>query len=124
LVEVARRHLSGSPPCQPNEIAASLGVSGLGNMVDQFVQNGILLRSAEPPGIALARPPEDISVQEVLNIVNGGDIQDLNASGPAVDLLARQQRSIQKTNDRINLKTLASENCEKSVRVAQLQRHP
>jgi membrane protein len=123
LVEVTRRHLSGSPPCQPNEIAAALGVSGLGNMVDEFVQNGILLRSAEPPGIALARPPEDISVQEVLKIVNGGEIQELNASGPVVDLLARQQQSIQKTNEGTNLKVLASEGREKPVRVAQLQRH-
>jgi membrane protein len=123
LVEVTRRHLSGSPPCQPNEIAAALGVSGLGNMVDEFVQNGILLRSAEPPGIALARPPEDISVQEVLKIVNGGEIQELNASGPVVDLLARQQQSIQKTNEGTNLKVLASEGREKPVRVAQLKRH-
>jgi membrane protein len=123
LVEVARRHISGLPPCQPNEIAASLGVSGFGNLVDQLIREGILLRCIEPPGIALARPPEDISVEEILRIVNGGDMEQLNASGVVVDFLHRQQHAIQKTFEGINLKTLASEDQDKPVRIAQLQRH-
>jgi membrane protein len=123
LAEVARRHLSAGPPCQPNEIAAALGVSGFGNLVDQFIRSGILLRCVDPPGIALARPPEDISVEEILRIVNGGDIQDLHASGPVVDLLARQNQARQKAIEGANLRTLASEGREKPLRVAQLQRH-
>jgi membrane protein len=123
LAEVARRHLTGAPPCQPNEIAAALGVSGLGSLVDQFIRSGILVRCADPPGVMLARPPEDISVHEVIRIVNGGDTRELHASGPVLDLLVRQEQATQKAIEGTNLRTLALQDLEKPLRVAQLQRH-
>src|SRR5688572_10986567 len=77
LVEITRRHFSDRPPWQPTELAAALGVSSVENFIDDFVGAGILLRSADPEGVALARPPESVSVKDVLDIVSDSAAQHL-----------------------------------------------
>src|SRR5919106_1753558 len=79
LVEITRRHFSDRPPWQPTELAASLGVSSLENFIDDFVRAGILLRSSEPEGVALARPPESVSVKDILDIVGDATVQELKS---------------------------------------------
>src|SRR5919106_1289858 len=79
LVEITRRHCSDRPPWQPTELAASLGVSSLENFIDDFVRAGILLRSSEPEGVALARPPESVSVKDILDIVGDATVQELKS---------------------------------------------
>ncbi len=63
LVEITRRLFSHEPPWEQTELAARFGVSSLGNLIDEFVRAGILLRAAEPEGVALARPPENVNVR-------------------------------------------------------------
>ncbi len=107
LVEITRRHCSDRPPWQPTELAASLGVSSLENFIDDFVRAGILLRSSEPEGVALARPPESVSVKDILDIVGDATVQDLKSTGPAADILARRDRAVHEALDGITLKSLA-----------------
>jgi len=47
-----------STPWEQTELAARFGVSSLGNLIDDLVRSSILLKSEEPEGVALARPPE------------------------------------------------------------------
>src|ERR671923_1771119 len=70
LVEITRRHLSEQPLWQPTELAAALGVSSLENLIGDFVRAGILLRSSEPEGVALARPAESVTVKDILDVVS------------------------------------------------------
>jgi membrane protein len=106
LAEIARRHLSHRPPWEQTELAARLGVSSLGNLIDEFVRSGILLKSAEPEGIALARPPENIFVKEILEKVRGSTTHDRGAIG---DVLLLRDQAAQKALEGITLKSLVEE---------------
>ena len=117
LVEITRRHLSDDDPWQPTALAAYLGVSSLDNVVDEFVRAGILLRSAEPEGIALARPPESVTVKDILDIVSDSAVQDVKNIGPAADVLLRRDQAVQKALDGMTLKSLAAENASPIVRL-------
>jgi membrane protein len=106
LAEIARRHLSHRPPWEQTELAARLGVSSLGNLIDEFVRSSILLKSAEPEGVALARPPENIFVKEIIEIVGGSTMHE---RGAIADVLLRCDQADQKALEGITLKSLVEE---------------
>ena len=116
LIEITRRYFSDENPWRSTELADYLGVSSLENFVDRFVRAGILLRSAEPEGIALARPPETLVVNDILDIVDDSATQDDKITGPAVDILLRRDQAVQNALDRITLKSLVTENRSTIVR--------
>jgi membrane protein len=122
LVEVARRHLAGTVPWKPLELASRLGVSSVDNLVNEFVRAGILLRSAEPPGIALARPPESVTVKEILDIVADTDVPELRAGGVIADVLMRRDQAVDNAMEGTNLKSLAAADSQgRNLRIAQFQ---
>ncbi|HEX2226828.1 MAG TPA: YhjD/YihY/BrkB family envelope integrity protein [Candidatus Binatia bacterium] len=110
LLEITRRHLSGRAPWAPAELSAFLGVSSLGNLIDDFVKMGILLKSAEPEGVALARPPETITVKEILDIVAAANGEEPKSSGAVGDVLSRRDQAVSKALEGTTLAALASEN--------------
>ena len=114
MVEITRRHFSDGPPWKPTELAASFGVSSLENFIDDFVRAGILLRSLDPEGVALARPPESVTVNDVLDIVSDSAAQKLRNPGPATDILTRRDRAVHDALEGITLKSLAAENSQGS----------
>jgi membrane protein len=109
LVEIAQRHFSDELPWEQTDLAARFGVSNLGSLIDEFIRAGILLRSAEPEGVALARPPEKIAVKDILDIVSDSATRDLENVGPVADVLRRRDQAVQKALDGITLKTLIEE---------------
>jgi membrane protein len=109
LVEITRRHLSEAPPWQPTELATYLGVSSLENLFDEFVRAGVLLRSAEPEGIALARPPESVAVKDILDIVAEATTPAVENGGPAAHALLRRDQAAQKALEGLTLRSLVSE---------------
>jgi membrane protein len=110
LVEIARRHSSDESPWDQTELAARFGVSNLGSLIDEFVRSGILLRSAEPEGIALAKPPERVTVKDILDIVGDSAAQDLKSTGPVADVLLRRDQAVQKALEGITLKSIIEQN--------------
>jgi membrane protein len=110
LVEITRRHFSDKNPWQSTKLADYLGVSSLENFIDKFVRAGILLRSADPEGVALARPPEAVTIKDILDIVDDSATQDDKNAGPAGDILRRRDQAVQTALDGITLKSLAAEN--------------
>jgi membrane protein len=114
MVEITRRHFSDGPPWKPTELAASFGVSSLENFIDDFVRAGILLRSLEPEGVALARPPENITVNDVLDIASDSAAHELRNPGPATDILTRRDRAVHDALEGITLKSLAADNSQGS----------
>jgi membrane protein len=109
LVEITRRHLSQAPPWQPTELAVNLGVLSLENIFDEFVRAGILLRSAEPEGIALARPPEAVTVREILDVVGDSAAPAVANDGPAAHVLRRRDQAVEKALEGMTLRSLVSE---------------
>jgi membrane protein len=117
LVEITRRHLSQAPPWQSTELAAYLGVPNLENLFDEYVRAGILLRSAEPEGVALARPPETVAVKEVLDIVGDSAALAIDHVGPANQILLQRDHAVRKALEGTNLRSLIEENSATIVRL-------
>jgi membrane protein len=109
LLEVTRRYISGQPPWHPSELAAFLGVPGLGNIVNKFICAGVLLKSAEPEGIVMAQPPENVPVKKIFDILADGDFAEIKQDGPAGDILMRRDRAVREALDGMTLKSLAIE---------------
>jgi hypothetical protein len=65
------------------------------------------LKSAEPEGVALARPPENIFVKDILEIVGGSTPHE---KGAISDVLLRRDQAAQKALEGITLKSLVEEN--------------
>jgi membrane protein len=110
LIEITRRHFSEDNPWRSTELADHLGVSSMENFIDQFVRAGILLRSADPEGVALARPPETVTIKDILEIVADSATQDDKSAGPATDILRRRDQAVQNALEGITLKSLIAEN--------------
>jgi DNA-binding IscR family transcriptional regulator len=112
LVEIARRYFAGQPISHPAELATHLRMplSTVEELVDAFVQHGLLLRAAEPEGIALTRSPEEVSALEILDILRGPEPPvDLDPSESAVvELIHRRERAIQQVMEGATLKSLAA----------------
>jgi membrane protein len=114
LVEIARRHLAAAPPSAAVELAAALGVppSTLDDLLEEFVHRGVLVRSAEPEGLALARAPETVAVVDVLDAVC--DPGPVRAEGPRGDAvidrtLRRRDEAVRAALEGVTLRTLAVE---------------
>lgn len=112
LVEIARRYFARQPTSDPAELATHLRMplSTVEELVEAFVQHGLLLRAAEPEGIALTRSPEEVSAVEILDILRGPQPRsDLDPSESAVaELIHRRDRAIQQVMEEDTLKSLAA----------------
>jgi membrane protein len=116
LIEITQRHLSQAPPWRSTELAAHLGVSSLENLIDEFVRAGILLRSADPEGVALARPAETVSVKDVLDIVGHSNAPTVTNTGPAAHVLSRRDQAVQKALEGSTLGSLTDASSPTIVR--------
>jgi membrane protein len=107
--EIARRYLSGKPPLTESELSVQLGVplAHIERVVDKCVGRGLLLRAAEPPGISLARAPENIAAAGLLESVRGELI--VSADDTASQLLRRRDLARRESLDGITLKSLVEE---------------
>jgi membrane protein len=114
LAEVTRRHLAGERPVSAADLALQLNapLSLMEDLLDEFVRRGVLLQSAEPEGVALARPPEQVTVTEAIEIV-----RDPNSSKPAreelfpavAETLRLRDRAARTALEGLTLRTLVSD---------------
>lgn len=130
LVEIARRHLSGEIPYRPLELATELNVpqSTLEELIDEFVRRGILLRTAEPRGVALGRPPERVSVVEILDLLRDPDSFDVGlpqeGEGSVASLLRLRDQVVRQALDGVTLRSLAVETPAPELTSPVLPVHP
>ena len=113
LVRVTRCYLLGKPPWCPADLAAALGMplSSLEDLIDEFVQRGTLLRTAEPQGITLGRPPEQVTVIEVLDALRGPEsAESTGEQGNSVSgILHNRDQAVRQALEGVTLRSLASE---------------
>jgi membrane protein len=119
LVEITRRHLSQAPPWQATELAAYFGVPSLESLFDEYVRAGVLLRSAEPEGVALARPPETVAVKDILDIVDDAATLTIDHASPANQVLLQRDHAVRKALEGKTLKSLTEENSATIVKFPQ-----
>jgi len=112
LTAIVRRHVAGERPWRVPELTQALRVPPppVEDLVEELVRRGVLLRAAEPVGVALARAPETVTIAEVLDAVGG-----VQADGPtsvegdrAGQLLARRDEAIRTALDGLTLRDLIS----------------
>jgi membrane protein len=114
LVDIARQYLSGKPPWRGSQLSAHLGVplSSVDDLLDKFAEYGILLRCAEPEGIALSRDPGTISAVEILNVVRG--VENIESLGngrkdSVTNLLHLRDLAVSQRLENVTLRSLSSD---------------
>lgn len=111
LVAISRRYYAGAVPPSAVQLAREIGVSTslLDECMDLLVRHRILVRTAEPEGLTLARPPESVGISDVLELLSH------EAQGPvapeepdAVDeVLARRDASVKESLAGLTLKSIS-----------------
>jgi membrane protein len=111
LSEIARRYLAGQPPALESELSDRFGVplAQIEKVVDRCVREGLLLRSAEPPGITLARAPDSISVAEILEGARGELTAPINSGGALQEVLRRRDGAVSDSLQGVTLKSLSQD---------------
>ena len=112
LAEITKRYLSGQSPWNLTALAAAGGppLAQVENFIDACVQRGILLRALQPEGVSLARPPEQVAVTEIFDLLHDRDATDLTGEGndPVARTLSRRDQAVRQALTGITLKSLVS----------------
>ncbi|RMH09606.1 MAG: YihY family inner membrane protein [Nitrospirae bacterium] len=114
LVQITKRYLSGERPFDPSELASTLHVplSIVEDLLDLFLEQGLIYRTAEPKGITLGRPPEHVTVLEILGLVHYQEFpvpsHPSEPSDMVSTLLLRRDQAVEAALHGITLRALAA----------------
>ncbi len=114
LVQITRRYLSGEPPFRVPDLAMVMEVplSVLEVMVEDFMKHGVVYRTAVPKGITLGRPPEQVTVMEIVELVRHKDYPasepHRDASDPVGTVLRHRDQAVEAALNGLTLKMLTT----------------
>jgi membrane protein len=125
LTEITRGYLTGERPPRLDDVARVLGapLAIVDDVIEDFIAHRFLARAIEPDGVLLARPPEQITVAEVLAAIRepARDAMDLVvAREPVVDALRRRDEAVDHALAGLTLRSLATAADEQPGTVASL----
>jgi membrane protein len=115
LALLTRRHVAGERPLAVQELAieVNLPVSLVEEQVDHLVEDGLLGLMSKPEGVSLMKPPELISLKEVLDAVRDGNAADaripLHDGDPILDVLRRRDEAVEQALSGQTLRSLVIE---------------
>lgn len=115
LVLITRRYLAQEPPYQETELAAKLGVplSALEEVVEEFIDHNLVYRTVEPKGLMLGRPPDQVSILEILQFVWHKESpvieKEAQRSDPVGKILHQRDEAVSQALKGVTLYNLASE---------------
>lgn len=115
LVLLIRRYTAGEPPVQTHALSATLGVplSAVEDILEDFVEHHLMYRTTNPKGIILGRPPERITVLEVLQLVSHQEWPRPDAAqnghNPVETLLRQRDQAVHDALQGVTLAMLAAE---------------
>ncbi len=115
LVHLARQYRVGAPPCHVQQVAKQLEVplSALEDIVEDFIDHGLLYRTAKPQGLTLGRSPKQITVLDVLQLVRHREWTPTDVAQTRRDsvgtLLRQRDQSVSEALDGVTLAMLAAE---------------
>ncbi len=113
LLQITRRYLGGSPPSEEWRLARSLNVplSVVEDVIRLLVEGGIVVKTAEPMGVSLGRPPEQVTVVEVLDLLRAQDQagplfshDDMKEVGK---VLRQRDEAVEEALDEVTLRSIA-----------------
>ncbi len=113
LAAITRRYLAEQAPWSVATLAKNMRVqlSALEPLIETLLAKGVLLQTVEPEGIVPGRPPEQIEVVSVLDILRTpGDESAAINSGDAISaLLDRRNRAVERALKGVTLRSLATD---------------
>ncbi len=114
LVEMARRFYAGEPPSKEEDLARNLKVpfAALDEVIEDFLEYGFVNRTMQPAGVALGRPPEQITILEIIDVIRHRYLRDINPPEDNEDvitnILRRRDAAVRVALDGLTLKSLAT----------------
>jgi membrane protein len=115
FIAIARRTLTQQPPWKESELAREINATTteLEELVDEGVRRGLLLRTAEPKGVMLARLPEHITIPDLFDFVDYPEFIATETltegNDPVSRVLHRRDQAIRQAFTDLTLRSLASE---------------
>jgi membrane protein len=111
LCEIGQRFITGKPPATEKNLSRTLGVppDQLDSLLEKYIGRGLVLRSAEPAGVSLARPPEQIPATEILDVLHGPVDSSNDNSDPVSEFLRRREAIVHESLAAVTLKDLADQ---------------
>ena len=114
LVEITRQYLGAGGPARPVDLARTLDapLAVLEDLIEDFVASGLLVHTAEPDGVMLARAPDHVTVVEVLGTIRESPsaraVQPPAVPTPVTATLRRRDDAVRDALGGLSLRTLAS----------------
>jgi membrane protein len=111
LCEIGQRFITGKPPATEKNLSRALGIppDQLESLLEKYIGRGLLLRSAEPAGVSLARPPEQIPATEILDVLHGAANSDSDNGDSVAEFLRRREAIVHESLAAVTLKDLADQ---------------
>ena len=113
LLLMTRRYLGSSPPLAESQLAQSLNVplSVVENAIKHLIEGGIVVRTAEPSGVSLGRPPEQVAIVEVIDLVRTEEQSGLLFTNDEMrevgKVLRRRDEAVEQALEDVTLRSLA-----------------
>jgi membrane protein len=114
LVEITRQYLGDGGPARPVDLARTLDapLAVLEDLIEEFVASGLLVRTAEPDGVMLARPPDQITVVDALGAIreppSSRDVEPSAVPTPVSATLRRRDDAVRDALGSVSLRALAT----------------
>jgi len=118
LVEITRRYLDEGGPAHPVDLARTLDapLAVLEDLIEDFVASGLLVRTAEPDGVMLARPPDQVTVVDALGAIreppSSRDVEPPEVPTPVTVTLRRRDDAVRDALGGVSLRALATSTSE------------
>ena len=83
----------------------------LNEIVDLFVRQGVIVRTADPEGMTLGRPPESVAIADILWMLSSDQRVPTQAEEPGSveELLSRRDASVKQSLQGLTLKSLSEQ---------------
>ena len=121
LLLLARRYLKGERPLRPSQLAIELHlpVSLVEEQVENMVESGFIGVMHEPKGVSLIKPPELISVKDVLDTAREGNQAGvrvpIDPHDPVHSVLRRRDEAVEQALAGQTLRSLVVEQNHRST---------
>ncbi len=114
MQRITHQYLMELPPLRENDLSRALNVplSVVEGIINELMKTRAIVRTSDPDGVTLGRPPEFVDVVEILDIVSQKDNNYMrlgNSEDRILHLLRRRDRSVRESLDGVTLRTLAEE---------------
>jgi membrane protein len=115
LLVLACGYLKGDPPLRQSDLAVKLSLPDalVAEQLDRLVETGVIGIVKEPEGVTLIKPPELISVKEILDAVRDGGPAGirvpLDPNDPLERVLRYRDEAVQQALAGQTLRSLAAE---------------